>query len=174
MMRLVFLLLWLTMSCTAIPAVDSVHLNMEPPPDRMPRPHLKHPLGRRAVGGGVLTSLRSMATPKRTIAMLPAALMSLCFFKPELFTWLMLHVIFCMGSLFEPFEPVLPKKSIIRSFVQSMLNARRAYEEKHGLAHIGEQQFFDEEPAASSEAKGGSEDSSGKDCDDEGSDDEEE
>eukprot|EP00310_Coccolithus_braarudii_P007591 CAMPEP_0183360454 /NCGR_PEP_ID=MMETSP0164_2-20130417/55229_1 /TAXON_ID=221442 /ORGANISM="Coccolithus pelagicus ssp braarudi, Strain PLY182g" /LENGTH=185 /DNA_ID=CAMNT_0025534817 /DNA_START=85 /DNA_END=642 /DNA_ORIENTATION=- len=143
-MRLTILLLALCSCVVASPAVDSAHKYMEPPPSKAKRPVLRNPVTKpsRAGVGGLVASL---LTTRRSAAFLPAALMALCFVQPKLMSRLLLHAIFCVGSLLEPFETVLPERSIIRSFVQTMQKARRAYEEKHGLAHIGEQQFFDDD-----------------------------
>ena len=60
----------------------------------------------------------------------------------------MLHIIYCLGSLVEPFDTVLPERSLLRCFIQQVQRARKAFEVKHGLEGIGDMQFFDDDEAA--------------------------
>ena len=50
-----------------------------------------------------------------------------------------------LGSLFEPFDTVLPAKHPLRFFVDQVQHARRAFEVKHGLEGLRTpMSFFDE------------------------------
>ena len=56
-----------------------------------------------------------------------------------------LQVLCFLGSLFEPFDTVLPAKHPLRFFVDQVQHARRAFEVKHGLEGLRTpMSFFDE------------------------------
>ena len=55
------------------------------------------------------------------------------------------QVLCFLGSLFEPFDTVLPAKHPLRFFVDQVQHARRAFEVKHGLEGLrSPMNFFDE------------------------------
>ena len=56
------------------------------------------------------------------------------------------QVLCFLGSLFEPFDTVLPAKHPLRFFVDQVQHARRAFEVKHGLEGLrgGPMNFFDD------------------------------
>ena len=45
----------------------------------------------------------------------------------------LLHFIFFIGSLFEPYDSLLPKKSFLKFFIRAVQKAKRDYDVKHGL-----------------------------------------
>jgi len=139
----------------AVPEVDHVHMQMEPPPPAAHRPKLSNPLGSSlpARAGGGLGALRLLVSPKRSLALLPAALLAMYMLSPGLLTKLWLHVLCCFGSLIEPFDSVLPPRSVLRPFVTLVQRARRSYEDEHGLTHLREGQFFDDEDSAESDSE---------------------
>merc|ERR1719272_2606575 len=64
---------------------------------------------------------------------------------PEPMARFALHVLCFLGSLFEPFDTVLPAKHPLRFFVDQVQHARRAFEVKHGLEGLRTpMSFFDE------------------------------
>ena len=129
----------------AVPEFDNAHVQMEPPPPAIQRPKLSNPLGgpSRRAGTG-LSVLQLLVTPKRSLALLPAALLTVYMLSPALATKLWLHMLCCIGSLIEPFDSVLPSQSVLRPFVGLVQRARRSYAEEHGLVQLGESQFFDD------------------------------
>lgn len=58
---------------------------------------------------------------------------------------LLLQLICYVGSLFEPFDSLLPEHGLLRSLVNTVKDAKRAYNVKHGIPSIDDQQFFDED-----------------------------
>jgi len=69
-----------------------------------------------------------------------------------------------LGSLFEPFDTVLPAKHPLRFFVDQVQHARRAFEVKHGLEGLRTpMSFFDE--ADDDEGGDGEDDEDGGDGD---------
>lgn len=145
------LALCLSLSILAQPAiampsgVDSVHAHMEPPPPYPKRPFVRHPLGAQLQGSGLIAAAGRLVTRKRLLALLPAAIVTASFTYPGAMERLLLHVICIIGSLFEPFDSVLPKRSPLRFFIKAVQDAKRAYDVKHGLVSIDDQTFFDEE-----------------------------
>ena len=127
-----FLLGCVVQSTRALPQLDPVHTHMESPPPKVQRPHVRSPFA------------RSVISPKRVTALVPAACVGLRFFAPALSTKIFFHLICFLGALFEPFEMVLPKRSLLLGFIHQMRDARNAYDDKHGIPRM-QQQFFEEE-----------------------------
>ena len=76
-----------------------------------------------------LTAQGAAARPAHSRPRLPVITQVLCF----------------LGSLFEPFDTVLPAKHPLRFFVDQVQHARRAFEVKHGLEGLrSPMNFFDE------------------------------
>ena len=74
------------------------------------------------------------------------------------------QVLCFLGSLFEPFDTVLPAKHPLRFFVDQVQHARRAFEVKHGLEGLRTpMSFFDE--ADDDEGGDGEDDEDGGDGD---------
>ena len=124
---------------------------MEAAIERPKLPHLRIP------NRGGLSALLS---PKRAVIVLPAVLGGMAVACPDVLTALLVQLICYLGSLFEPFDSVLPEKGLLRSLVTTVQRAKKAYNVKYGLVTIDEQQFFDEEDApteeeAASAAEGG-------------------
>ena len=71
-------------------------------------------------------------------------MVAICAASPEFASKLILHIIFCLGSLVEPFDTVLPKRSFLRCFIQQVQRARRAYNVKYGLSELDSKEFLDD------------------------------
>ena len=129
------------------PHVDQVHSLMEPPPPKVERPRVSSPVvaSPRLQRPGLAGLAMQLASPARTLLLLPAAFVALYACFPEQMARLALHVLCFFGSLFEPFDTVLPPKHPLRFFVRHVQHARRQYEVKHGLEGLrSPMQFFDE------------------------------
>ena len=134
--------------CLCGPQVDPVHKLMEPPPPKVERPRVKSPVvaGPRLHAPGLAGLLGRLASPSKALLLLPAAIVGLALTFPEPMARLALHVLCFLGSLFEPFNDVLPQKHPLKFFVQQVQHARRAYEVKHGLEGLrSPMQFFDDD-----------------------------
>ncbi|KAL3928653.1 MAG: hypothetical protein SGPRY_002298 [Prymnesium sp.] len=150
MARLVALLLLLAGVCGA---VDAVHKHMEPAPPVPARPYVKNPLGLRAAfqTSGIL----ALATRRETVV---SALIGALIFMPQATrTRLMMHFVYFVGSLLEPYDSLLPKKSFLRVFIMAVQKGKRDYD-----VSMDDQTFFDNEDEVLSEQK---EDDSSEDDD---------
>ena len=65
--------------------------------------------------------------------------------RPDVLASLLLQLVCYVGSLFEPFDSLLPQHGLLRSLVNTVKDAKRAYNVKHGIPSIDDQQFFDED-----------------------------
>jgi len=126
------------------PHADAIHAHMEPAPPKADLPRVSSPVvGDRMRRVGLLAKL---ASPKSALLMLPAAIAGLALAYPEPMARFFLHVLCFLGSLFEPFDSVLPQKHPLRVFIAQVQDARRAYEVKHGLVGMRDpMHFFDED-----------------------------
>mmetsp|Transcript_39947 Transcript_39947/g.105559 ORF Transcript_39947/g.105559 Transcript_39947/m.105559 type:complete len:190 (+) Transcript_39947:110-679(+) len=120
---------------SAAPSVDAVHSLMEAAIERPKLPRLRIP------GRGI----GALVTPKNAAVLLPAVLGGMAIAVPDALAGLLVQLICFFGSLFEPFDSVLPERGLLRSMVNTVQRAKKAYNVKHGLVQIDEQQFFDEE-----------------------------
>jgi hypothetical protein len=134
-------LLCLPALSSARPAVDAVHSLMEAAIERPKLPHLKLPTRHSGLG--------ALLTPKRAVVLLPAVLGGMAVVCPDVLAGLLVQFICYIGSLFEPYDSVLPEKGLLRTLVTTVQRAKKAYNVKHGLISIDEQQFFDDEDASS-------------------------
>ena len=139
--RAAFALLCLPALSSARPALDAVHSLMEAAIERPRLPHLKLPTRHSGLG--------ALLTPKRAVVLLPAVLGGMAVVCPDVLAGLLVQLICYIGSLFEPFDSVLPEKGLLRTLVTTVQRAKKAYNVKHGLISIDEQQFFDDEDASS-------------------------
>ena len=127
----------------AAPSVDSVHKLMEPAAPRERKPRIHNPIvGKPA---GVMAAVQMVASPKRAIMLLPAVMCTMAVASPDLLTRILVQLMCYLGSLFEPLETFLPEKGVLRALVTTVQQAKKAYNVKHGLVSIDEQQFFDDE-----------------------------
>ena len=110
-------------STSAVPAVDHVHSLMEPAQPKPRAPRLKSPYGGNPADRSALVSLSRLVTPKTTLMVLPAVCVGMAAVCPDVLARLLMHVICFFGSLFEPFDSVLPQHGLLRSLVRG----RRGY-----------------------------------------------
>uniref|UniRef100_A0A7S2G2I5 Uncharacterized protein n=1 Tax=Haptolina brevifila TaxID=156173 RepID=A0A7S2G2I5_9EUKA len=129
----------LLVASAACAPIDSVHSLMEPAP-----PMPKKPWVRRPVIDGK-PAARLAISPRNAMLLLPAAVGAMSVACPDLLTRLLVQLICFVGSLFEPFDTVLPQSGLLRTCITTVQQAKKAYNVKHGLVQIDEQQFFDEE-----------------------------
>ena len=99
------------------------------------KPYVRHPLGAQAaVGGtGLLAAAGRLVTRRRLLALLPVAVGTAIVTQPTLMERLLLHIICFIGSLFEPYDSILPKKSFLKFFIRAVQKGKRDYDVKHGL-----------------------------------------
>ena len=148
-------LIALCAAAAAPPSVDSVHGLMERAHPRPRAPRLRNPAGAAASAAGragVLTLVGRAVTPRRALAVLPAALIGMAIACPDLLAQLLLQVVCFVGSLFEPYETFLPEGSLLLSFAKSVKAMKKAYAVKHGLPSIDDQHFFDDDDDDEDEA----------------------
>ena len=121
--------------CRRSAAIDAVHKHMEPAMPYPSKPYVRHPLGAQAaVGGtGLLAAAGRLVTRRRLLALLPVAVGTAIVTQPTLMERLLLHFICFIGSLFEPYDSILPKKSFLKFFIRAVQKAKRDYDVKHGL-----------------------------------------
>ena len=105
-------------STSAVPAVDHVHSLMEPAQPKPRAPRLKSPYGGNPADRSALVSLSRLVTPKTTLMVLPAVCVGMAAVCPDVLARLLMHVICFFGSLFEPFDGVLPQQGVLRSLVR--------------------------------------------------------
>ena len=99
----------------APPSVDRSHAFMEPAQPKPRSPRLKSPYGGGTDGhSGVMVSLSRLVTPQRTLIMLPAVWAAMVMLRPDLLARLLLQLICYLGSLFEPFDGLLPQHGLLR------------------------------------------------------------
>lgn len=122
--------------------VDSVHRHMEPAMDLPRSPRLRSPLPQGGLSGALAL------TPQRAAVLLPAAIGGMAIACPDLLAKVLVQLICFIGSLLEPFDMILPAKGLLRTMVTTVQRAKKAYNVKHGLVSIDEQQFFDDEDEA--------------------------
>jgi hypothetical protein len=134
-------LLVLLASCAEAVPIDSVHKLMEPAAPMRRSLRLQKP-----------PALRSAIGPASAVVLVPAALGGMAVACPDVLARLLVHMLCYIGSLFEPFDTVLPEKGLLRSLVTTVQQAKKAYNVKHGLVSIDEQQFFDSEDELESDA----------------------
>ena len=117
--------------------IDGAHRLMEAAlePARLPR--------LRVPGRGV--GLAALASPRNVAVLVPAVLGSMAVACPDVLANFLVQLICFFGSLFEPFDSVLPERGFLRAIVTTVQRAKKAYNVKHGLVQIDEQQFFDDE-----------------------------
>lgn len=101
----------------AAPQTDPVHRLMEPPPPKTQLPRVSSPVVSSMKRAGVAGLLGRLLSPGGMLLLLPAALAGLAVVNPELMSRLALHVLCFIGSLFEPFDTVLPPKHPLRFFI---------------------------------------------------------
>ena len=61
-----------------------------------------------------MVSLSRLVTPQRTLIMLPAVWAAMVMLRPDLLARLLLQLICYLGSLFEPFDGLLPQHGLLR------------------------------------------------------------
>lgn len=87
-----------------------------------------------------------LATSRRSaMVLLPAAVGAMTVACPDVLARLLVQLLCFVGSLFEPFDTVLPQSGLLRACITTVQQAKKAYNVKHGLVQIDEQQFFDDE-----------------------------
>ncbi|EOD28059.1 hypothetical protein EMIHUDRAFT_235264 [Emiliania huxleyi CCMP1516] len=107
------------------PAIDASHAMMEPPPAKQPRPYVRPPAGSRlAAGSGVYRKLLSVSTPRSAATLAAAAVTITCLVSRSAASRLVLHIMCFIGSLLEPFDSVLPKRSALRPFIEQARRVR--------------------------------------------------
>ena len=111
--------------CTAA-APDAVHAHMEAAPPKKILPHVRTAVKSSALGGPL-----GILPPNLILGLL--ALGSCFLLNPAAASSLTLHAICFIGSLVEPLESLLPKRSILRAFIYQVKKSRRAFEVKHGI-----------------------------------------
>ena len=157
--------LLLLASCAAAPSADKyVHMEPMPPPPRQPRLH--NPIA--AKPAGVLSAVRFVTSPRRAVLVLPMAACVMALACPDVLARMLVQLVCYIGALIEPLEQFLPEKGALRAFVTTVQQAKKAYNVKHGLVSIDEQQFFDDEdedppPSAEAAASDGDEGDAGAD-----------
>lgn len=129
-------------ACASGAPVDSVHSLMEPATVALPVPFVNNPIARKS---GLVGAMQLVAAPRRAVVLIPAAVGAMALTCPDLLARLLVQLICFVGSLFEPFDTVLPQTGLMRACVTSVQNAKKAYNVKHGLVQIDDQQFFDDE-----------------------------
>jgi len=120
------------------PSVDRTHSLMEPAHPVPASPRLRHPY----LGG---TQLSRLVSPRTAIVLLPATMLAMAFAVPDALAQLLLQVICFFGSLFEPFEPLLPDKGLLRTLVKTVKDAKRAWYTKQGLPDPSDTSFIDDD-----------------------------
>ena len=126
-------LVLLALACPAA-SIDAVHKHMEPPPPYPTKPYVRHPLGVTAVRGtGLLAAAGRLVNRKSMLALVPVAVGAAIVTQPSMMERLLVHLICFIGSLFEPYDSVLDKKSPLKFFIKAVQKAKRDYDVKHGL-----------------------------------------
>merc|ERR1711879_1022658 len=83
--------------------------------------------------------------PLKQIAMgLPAVVLGMRIACPTVLFKILMHFLCFIGSLFEPFDSVLPERGLVRFLVTTVQDARKAYNVEHGLASDDDQKFFED------------------------------
>ena len=119
----------LALSVTVVlcaPQTDPVHRLMEPPPSKTQLPRVSSPVVSSMKRAGLAGALGQLVSLRSTLLLLPAALAGLAVVNPELMSRLALHVLCFIGSLFEPFDAVLPAKHPLRFFITQVRVASAA------------------------------------------------
>ena len=99
------------------PKMDPVHSLMEPPPPRQQLPRVNSPIvGQRVQRTGLAVLLGQLTSPRRALVLLTAAVAGLAVVHPERVARAVLHILCFIGSLFEPFDSVMPAKHPLRFF----------------------------------------------------------
>jgi hypothetical protein len=106
----------------ALPAADRVHNLMEAahPKPRAPRLNIPY------APSGLITA-------RSALIALPAALGGMAVLWPDTLARLLIQVLCYIGSLLEPFDSLLPETGVFRSLVNTVKQAKRAYNVKHGI-----------------------------------------
>merc|ERR1719271_620859 len=104
------------------------------------KPRLRNPLAKATGVGGALLAAKGQCPLILTAV---AAVMAVKF--PDALAQVLLELICYLGSFLEPYESMLPEKGLLRAFVTTVKQAKKAYNIKHGLIDIDDQQFFDDE-----------------------------
>ena len=115
--------------------VDAAHKLMEPSHPVPRSPHVRLPYER--VG--------KLVTPRNALLLTPAALGGMAVLCPDVLARLLVQVLCFFGSLIEPFDTLLPKEGPVRALVTTVKQAKRAYNIKHGIPSLDDQQFFEDE-----------------------------
>ncbi|KAL1507050.1 hypothetical protein AB1Y20_007912 [Prymnesium parvum] len=136
-------------------AIDAVHKHMEPAPPYPTKPFVRHPLGASAAvrSTGLLAAAARVVRGKGLMVLLPVTIGAAVVTNPEMAERVLLHLICFIGSLFEPYDSILPKNSFLKFFIKAVQKAKRDYDVKYGLVSIEDQTFFDSEDELSSEQK---------------------
>ena len=160
------LMLLVGLASAAPPTVDSAHSLMEPAQPKPRSPRLKSPYGGNFGQDGMIISLSRLVTPKRTLMMLPAVCVGMAAVCPDVLARVLMQLICYFGSLFEPFDGLLPQHGLLRTLVNTVKDAKRAYNVKHGIPSIDDAQFFDDDDDDDDEVQAKDDDSSSSDATD--------
>merc|ERR1719271_483197 len=104
------------------------------------KPRLRNPLAKATGVGGALLAAKGQCPLILTAV---AAVMAVKF--PDALAQVLLELVCYLGSFLKPYESMLPEKGLLRAFVTTVKQAKKAYNIKHGLIDIDDQQFFDDE-----------------------------